>query len=140
MIIGIGTDLVYIPRVAQTYDKQGDCFLQRCFADPEIEYILQAKDTHAQACRIAKRWAAKEALAKALGTGISGTIHLKDIYVVHDTNGAPGLVVQNGAEQQLQDYAKNKGATQTNQPKIHLSLTDDENYAQAFVVLSLENG
>jgi holo-[acyl-carrier protein] synthase len=133
MIIGIGSDLVYIPRIAETYKNQGERFLNRCFALPEIEYVLSSENAEVQAGRLAKRWAAKEAVAKALGTGIAQFVSLKDIYVINDDNGRPIVLLENTAKDKLSELAKNKGT-----PKIHLSLTDEANYAQAFVVLSAE--
>lgn len=134
MIIGIGSDLVYIPRIAETYKNQGERFLNRCFALPEIEYVLSTPNEAVQSARLAKRWAAKEALAKALGTGIAQFVNLKDIYVINDEHGKPVLMLDNMAQDKLNALAKGRG-----RPHVHLSLTDEKNFAQAFVVLSTEN-
>lgn len=132
MIIGTGTDLVHIPRMAQTFEKQGMRFLNRCFSDAEIEYALAAKDPGMRAARLAKRWAAKEAFGKALGTGIAEGIRLRDISVLHGANSRPFLTVTGGAKDMLEKIA------QHGTPDIHLSLADDGEYAQAFVVLFAE--
>jgi holo-[acyl-carrier protein] synthase len=131
MIIGVGTDLVYIPRIAETFERQGQKFLDRCFTADEITYALSSGRVETQAARLAKRWAAKEACAKAMGSGIAETVTLKDIGVLHHPNKTPYLKLTGGAGAQLKSLAGD-GAT----PVIHLSLTDDGDYAQAFVVLS----
>ncbi|MGM0422834.1 MAG: holo-ACP synthase [Pseudomonadota bacterium] len=133
MIIGIGTDLVYIPRIAKTFERQGQKFLDRCFTADEISYALSARQVETQAARLAKRWAAKEACAKAMGSGIAETVTLKDIGVLHHSNKMPYLYLIGGAKAQLDRLAGDRGT-----PVLHLSLSDDGDYAQAFVVLSAE--
>lgn len=133
MILGIGTDLVYIPRMAETYERQGERFLNRCFAPEEIDYILASAQPEMRAARMAKRWAAKEAYGKALGCGIADTVTLKDICVLHDAAQKPYLRLCSGAKTQLESLA---GAGM--KPVVHLSLSDDGDYAQAFVVLDAE--
>ena len=132
-IIGIGSDLVYIPRIADTLEHQGERFLERCFSPQEVEYAMSATDIKVQTGRLAKRWAAKEAMGKALRTGIAKSVTLKDIYVTNDADGAPQLNVQNGAKAVLMGLVG-----QDFMPQINLTLSDDNNYAQAFVVLSAE--
>ncbi len=133
MILGIGVDTVLISRIAETYENQGDAFINRCFGLAEIDYILSAGSENIRAGRMAKRWAAKEAYAKALGTGISSFANLKDICVIQDDRGKPEVVVENTALETLNRLARGHGS-----PKIHLSLGDEGDYAQAFVVLSAE--
>ena len=88
-----------------------------------------------RAAGYAKRWAAKEACAKALGLGIRDGIHLKDMAVVNDADGQPGLVLLGGAKDRLTAITP-QGMTS----QIHLSLTDDAPMAMAFVVISAEAG
>ena len=126
MIIGIGTDIVDIDRIRQTLAEQGMRFIERCFAEHERKY---APDHPAAAAHYAKRFAAKEAVAKALGTGIRDGIYLKDITVENDAAGAPRLRLYNAALQYLEGMAP-KGAK-----VMHLSLSDERGHALAFVII-----
>lgn len=134
MILGIGTDIALISRLEQTRQAQGARFLERCFTAAEAAYIQNTQNPRLAAARLAKRWAAKEACAKALGSGISGNIHLKDIEVRKDDNGRPFLVLHGGARAALDLLAGGAG-----QGIAHVSLSDDGDIAQAFVVLSRKN-
>lgn len=126
MIIGIGTDIVDIERIRTTLAEQGARFIERCFAAAERRYPA---DHDAAPGHYAKRFAAKEAMAKALGTGITDGIYLRDIVVENDANGAPVLHLSGGAAARLQQMA---GA---NTPVLHLSLSDERAHAIAFVVI-----
>ena len=124
MIHGIGTDLVYISRMDGLLQRHGLKFARRILADTEFEEFQQSSQP---AEFLAKRFAAKEAAAKALGTGFRNGLSLKHIAVGHDELGRPTL-----------DYFE-VGAALVEQFKIehsHLSLSDEREYALAFVTLT----
>jgi holo-[acyl-carrier protein] synthase len=128
MIIGIGTDLCDIRRIAKTIDRHGDRFLARIYTATErtrAERRANRIDTYA------KRFAAKEACAKALGTGFRAGVFFRDMGVVNLPSGKPTLRLTGGALQRLQQITP-KGY----EPHIDLALTDEWPYAQAFVVIS----
>ena len=135
MILGIGTDLTNINRLTKVLEKHGDRFINRCFGKVEREKVEKSAkgDFQARASGYAKRWAAKEACAKALGLGIQKGVYLKDMVVVSGDNGEPALQLSGGAKDRLTALTP-KGMT----PRIHVSLTDDEPMAMAFVVISAE--
>tara|TARA_B100000686_G_scaffold291580_1_gene319703 strand:+ start:746 stop:1153 length:408 start_codon:yes stop_codon:yes gene_type:complete len=133
MIIGVGTDLVHIPRVKSLWAKQGQSFLSRCYTEPEITYIMDARDEEMLIARLAKRWAAKEAAAKAIGTGIAQGVHLSDIETRNDERGCPYLKFYGGAKSRLDEMVHGVGNFES-----FLSLSDDGDFAQAFVVLSVK--
>ena len=127
MIIGIGNDMVDIRRVEQTLEKFGDRFRDRIFT--EIE--KKKSDNRAQrAASYAKRFAAKEACSKALGTGFNKGVFWKDMGVVNEPSGRPTMILTGGALKQLERLVP-AGMS----PKIHLTITDDFPYAQAFVII-----
>lgn len=130
MILGIGTDIADIKRIAGVLEQHGERFCERCFAEEERAAAAAAADAGAF---YAKRWAAKEAAAKALGLGIRDNIFLKDIVVTNDNMGKPALTLRGGAKERL-DAITPAGAT----PHIHVSLADDPPMAMAFVVISAE--
>ena len=133
MILGIGTDITDIARIAETLKHHGDRFIERCFNPSESEYVEKTAkgDAHRRAAGYAKRWAAKEACVKALGLGVREDVFLKDIAVVNDGEGKPGLVLAGGAIQRL-THITPKGMTS----HIHLSLSDEPPLALAFVIIS----
>lgn len=127
MIIGIGSDLCDIRRIEQTLERFGDRFVRRVFTETE----RRKSDRRAQrAASYAKRFAAKEAGAKALGTGFSRGVFLRDIGVVNLPSGAPTLAFTGGAARRLAALAP-----EGHEPVVHLTLTDDHPLAQAFVVI-----
>ena len=127
MIIGLGNDLTDIARVAEVLEKYGDRFTHRCFT--EIE--RRKSDGRAQrAASYAKRFAAKEACAKALGTGLSFGVYWRDMGVVNLPSGKPTMQLTNGAARVLARLVP-VGL----RPHIHLSITDDGGMAQAFVII-----
>jgi len=127
VIIGIGSDLIDIRRIEKTLDRHGDRFTQRCFTEVE-----QAKsDRRAQrAASYAKRFAAKEACSKALGTGLSKGVFWRDMGVVNLPGGKPTMQLSGGALQRL-DAMTPSGMVCA----IHLTITDDYPLAQAFVII-----
>jgi len=127
MIIGIGNDMVDIRRVEQTLEKFGDRFRDRIFT--EIE--KKKSDNRAQrAASYAKRFAAKEACSKALGTGFNRGVFWKDMGVVNEPSGRPTMVLTGGALEQLQRLVPTGMS-----PKVHLTITDDFPYAQGMVII-----
>ncbi len=131
MIIGIGTDLVDIRRIEQTYERFGERFLHRTYTQAEIDYVLSQKNI---AAKLAQRWAAKEACAKALNTGIRGVVTLKSIEICRHHNGAPSITL-NDAVMNLLAQKIPSGCS----PVIHLSMSDEQFMASAFVVISAAN-
>lgn len=123
MIVGIGTDLVEVARIAAVLARHGDRFRRRVLTDVELRSF---DDAAAEAHWLAKRYAAKEAVAKAFGTGIGGTLSFQDIVVGREDSGRP-LLTFRGAGQALADRL---GVC-----RAHLSLTDEREFALAFVVL-----
>lgn len=128
MILGIGIDIIDIKRIQHVFDKFGERFLKRIFTPLEI---AKAKKRHDIAPTLAKRFAAKEACAKALGTGIHQGVYWQDIGVVNQTTGQPGIILTGGAAERLR-----KMTPLHMQTKIDLSLTDDYPQAQALVIIS----
>ena len=127
MIIGIGSDLCDIRRIAESLDRFGDRFTHRIFTDIER---AKSERRGAPAASYAKRFAAKEACSKALGTGLRGGVFWRDMGVVNLRSGAPTLVLTGGAAARLAAITP-----PGREAVIHLSLTDDHPYAQAFVVI-----
>lgn len=128
MIIGIGSDLCNIERIQGSLDRFGERFLNRVFTD--IERAKAARRPHTIAGTLAKRFAAKEAYAKAVGTGFQQGVFMKDIGVVNAPSGAPTLMLTGGARARLDALAPPGHAID-----VHLTMTDDHPWAQAFVIL-----
>lgn len=132
MIIGIGSDLSDIRRIEKTLERFGERFIKRTFTT--IERDRSERKVNAQggrAASYAKRFAAKEACAKALGTGVPRRgVHWADMGVVNLKSGKPTMALTGGAALRLAEITP-EGMV----PVIHLSLTDDHPYAQAFVII-----
>jgi holo-[acyl-carrier protein] synthase len=127
VIIGLGNDMVDIRRIEKTLERYGDRFVERIFTDIE----QKKSDARAQrAASYAKRFAAKEACSKALGTGFHRGVFWKDMGVVNEPSGRPTLQLTGGAKAQL-----DKITPQGHRAQIHLTITDDHPYAQAIVVI-----
>jgi holo-[acyl-carrier protein] synthase len=127
MIIGLGNDIVDIRRIEKALDRWGERFTLRSFT--EIE--RKKSDRRAQrAASYAKRFAAKEACSKALGTGFSRGVFMKDLGVVNEPSGRPTMVLTGGAKLVLERMTP-KGMT----ARVHLTITDDHPYAQAIVLI-----
>jgi holo-[acyl-carrier protein] synthase len=127
MIIGLGSDLTDIRRIQASLDRFGDRFKDRVFTDIERTRSDRKADA---AASYAKRFAAKEACAKALGTGIRGGVFWRDMGVVNLRSGRPTMALTGGALARLEAITP-RGMTTA----IHLTLTDDHPYAQAFVII-----
>jgi holo-[acyl-carrier protein] synthase len=127
MIVGIGSDLIDIRRIEKTIERHGDRFLDRIFTGTE-----RAKSDRraARAASYAKRFAAKEACSKALGTGFSQGVYFRDMGVVNLPAGQPTMQLTGGAAERL---AQLLPANHT--ARIHLTITDDFPLAQAFVII-----
>ncbi len=128
MIIGMGSDLCNIERIASALERHGDRFEQRVFTD--VERAKAARRPLTRAGTFAKRFAAKEAFSKAVGTGFKAGVFMKDIGVVNAPSGAPTLALTGGAAARLEQLTPS-----AHRLVIHLTLTDDHPWAQAFVVL-----
>jgi holo-[acyl-carrier protein] synthase len=128
MILGVGTDLANIDRIAATLARYGDRFRNRVFT--EREQRLAEGRPHAVAATYAKRWAAKEACSKALGTGLRMGISWKDMAVANLSTGQPAMQVTGWAAARLQAMTP-----AGHRAIIHVTLTDDHPWAQAFVVI-----
>ena len=127
MILGIGTDLANIDRIAGTLDRFGDRFRTRVFTSTELAKAAHRRD---EAGTLAKRWAAKEACSKALGTGLAMGIAWKDMAVTNLRSGQPVMA--------LTGWAADRLAAMTpadHHAVVHVTLTDDHPWAQAFVVI-----
>jgi len=127
MIIGIGSDLIDIRRVEKSIENFGDRFIQRLFT--EIEQAKSDK-RRMRAASYAKRFAAKEAMSKALGTGISKGVYWRDMGVVNLPGGKPTMKLTNSAAKRLDELTP-----QGYEAIIHLTITDDGPLAQAFVII-----
>ncbi len=127
MIIGIGADLADIRRIERTLERFGERFTNRVFT--EVERTRSDKRA-ARGASYAKRWAAKEACSKALGTGIKMGVAWKEMGVVNLPSGQPTLELIGGAAERLKNMVPDGYS-----PRIHLTITDDAPYAQAFVVI-----
>jgi holo-[acyl-carrier protein] synthase len=127
MIIGIGSDLIDIRRVEKSIERFGDRFTHRCFTEVERAKSDRRKE---RAASYAKRFAAKEACSKALGTGLAQGVYWKDMGVVNLPSGAPTMALTGGAAERL--------AAMTpagHRAVVHLTITDDFPLAQAFVII-----
>ena len=127
MIIGLGSDLIDIRRIEKTLETHDRRFTERCFTDIERE---KSDARHNRAASYAKRFAAKEACAKALGTGISHGVFWRDMGVVNAPSGKPSMHLTHGAGEQLK-----KMLPEGHNANIHLTITDDFPWAQAFVII-----
>ncbi|ERF82612.1 MULTISPECIES: holo-ACP synthase [Bradyrhizobium] len=132
MIIGIGSDLIDITRVAKVIERHGERFLDRIFTDAErAKAMRRANNEKMVVATYAKRFAAKEACSKALGTGIRRGVWWKDMGVVNLPGGRPSMRLTGGALARLQELTP-----EGMQAQIDLSITDDWPLAQAFVIIS----
>jgi len=128
MILGIGSDLIDIRRIEATLKRFGDRFVQRLFTDTEQR---KSEGRRNRAASYAKRFAAKEACSKALGTGFRKSVYWRDLGVVNLRSGKPTMALTGGAAERLKSMVP-KGM----KARIDLSITDDFPLAQAIVIIS----
>ncbi|WP_405404341.1 holo-ACP synthase [Paracoccus sp. Ld10] len=132
MILGIGADLANIDRIQGTLDRFGDRFRNRVFTPTELAKAARRAD---EAGTLAKRWAAKEACSKALGTGLAMGISWRDMAVTNLRSGQPVMALTGWAADRLD------GMTPAgHHAVVHVTLTDDHPWAQAFVVIEARPG
>jgi holo-[acyl-carrier protein] synthase len=127
VILGIGADLADIRRIGATLERFGDRFVSRVFTETEQARSDRRADRVAS---YARRWAAKEACAKALGTGLRMGVAWREMGVINLSTGQPTMALEGGAAARLRAMTP-EGRT----ARIHVTLTDDPPYAQAFVVI-----
>ncbi len=123
MIFGIGVDITHVPRIREAFDRWGERFLNKVFTAEEVRFCLKRPRP---VSALAMRFAAKEAFSKALGTGMRRGVYWRDIEVFHNQWGKPGLILH-GTALELTRRADIKA--------MHVSLSDETEYAQAMVVL-----
>lgn len=133
MIIGIGADILDVRRLEKVLERFGDRFINRCFTVEERAKAERRRAAGTHVATYAKRFAAKEAVSKALGTGFSHGVFMKDIGVVNDFAGKPSIVLAGGAQARLLSLAP-AGKV----PNIHLTLTDEPPMVQAHVVIEVD--
>ncbi|MBZ9674863.1 holo-ACP synthase [Mesorhizobium sp. ES1-1] len=127
MIIGIGSDLIDIRRIEKSLERHGERFIKRIYTDVEQ---ARSENRGTRAASYAKRFAAKEACAKALGTGLAQGVFWRDMGVVNLPSGAPTMALTGGALARLETILP-----QGHRAAIHLTITDDFPLAQAFVII-----
>ncbi len=127
MIIGIGSDLCDITRVEEVLARHGERFITRCFTDIERK---KSEGRAQRAASYAKRFAAKEACSKALGTGLSRGVYWRDMGVVNLSSGKPTMRLTGGAADQL-----NRLTPAGHEAVIHLSMSDEPPMAMAYVII-----
>jgi holo-[acyl-carrier protein] synthase len=132
MILGIGSDLCDIRRIEKTLERHGERFAERVFTDIERR---KAEARANRAATYAKRFAAKEACAKALGTGMRAGVFWRDMGVVNRRSGQPTMALTGGAAKRLKALLP-----AGHRAVIHLTITDEHPYAQAFVVIEARAG
>jgi holo-[acyl-carrier protein] synthase len=123
-VIGIGTDIVKVSRIEAVVERQGERFVSRILTPPELEEYAASKQPERL---LAKRFAAKEAIVKALGTGIGNGVGWQHICVEHDELGGPLVVLSDGAAERAESLGVSK---------VLLSLADEDEYVVAFAALS----
>jgi holo-[acyl-carrier protein] synthase len=128
VIIGMGSDLCNIERIQNSLDRYGERFISRVFTD--VERAKAERRPFTRTGTYAKRFAAKEAFSKAVGTGFKAGVFMKDIGVVNASSGAPTLALTGGAAARLAAITP-----AGHEAVVHLTLTDDHPWAQAFVVI-----
>lgn len=129
IIVGIGSDLCSIERIQKSLDRFGERFVQRVFT--EVERVKAEGRPLTRAGTYAKRFAAKEAFSKAIGTGFRRGVFMKDIGVVNKASGAPTLSLTGGAKLRLDEMIPEGHAAE-----VHLTMTDDHPFALAFVIIT----
>jgi holo-[acyl-carrier protein] synthase len=132
MIIGIGSDVIDIRRIERTLGRFGERFTARVFTEVEQK---KSDRRFERAASYAKRFAAKEACSKALGTGFSQGVYWRDLGVVNEPSGRPTMVLTGGAKRHLDSLLPNG-----HRPVVHLTITDEYPYAHAHVIIYAVKG
>jgi holo-[acyl-carrier protein] synthase len=127
MIIGLGSDLIDIRRIEKALERHGERFINRIFTEVEQR---KSEGRKQRAASYAKRFAAKEACSKALGTGLSHGVFWKDMGVANLPSGKPTMIMTGGAKARLEQMTP-----AGNRAIVHLTITDDFPLAQAFVII-----
>jgi holo-[acyl-carrier protein] synthase len=127
VILGIGSDTIDIRRIEATLERYGERFISRIFTEVERRKSERRAE---RAASYAKRFAAKEACSKALGTGFRKGVYWRDLGVVNQRSGKPTIILTGGAGEWLRGMIP-----ADHEPHIHVTLTDDYPYAQAFVII-----
>lgn len=127
MILGMGIDIVNIERIEQALDRYGERFLQRIYTQTEKDDTLKVSD---RVGVLAKRWAAKEACSKALGSGMRQGVAWRDIEITNRQNGMPVMALTGGALRRLTELMP-----AGREAMLHVTMTDDRPCAAAFVVI-----
>lgn len=122
MIVGVGTDIVDVERIEKVFDKQGQTFANRLLSERELKDF---KNQLYPARFLAKRWALKEAVAKALGTGISQGVRFKDMTVAHHESGQPFLILEGSTKDKSDELQISNW---------QISISDEKHHTVAFVV------
>ena len=130
MIIGIGNDLIDIRRIENTFQRFGSRFIQRVFTHTEQSKAAAREKSGQHINTYAKRFAAKEAMSKALGTGFNHGVFMRDIGVINDSNGKPTIQLTGGAKKRLEALTPHG-----KQAIIHLTLTDEPPLAEAHIII-----
>ncbi len=123
MIVGLGTDIVEVVRIKDTYDRLGDKFASRILT---VDEMLEFSGSQRKITFLAKRFCIKEAAAKALGTGIGRGVSWHHMWLEHNQQGAPKLLLRGGALERLQELGGEF---------VHVSVSDERDYATATVIL-----
>lgn len=133
MIIGIGNDLANIDRIKKSIEKFGNRFINKIFAEEERTELSKRQkiSAHEYACSAARRFAAKEACSKALGTGFKQGTFWSDLIITHTPAGKPELQLRGNAARHLNRLCDNRPC------RLHVSMTDDYPWAQAFVIIEI---
>lgn len=134
MIYGIGSDLIHIPRIEKLVDKFGTRFLYRVYTEKEVQASYRFSDNKPKFfAYFAKRFTAKEAFVKAIGTGFGADVAMKDIEILNHKSGRPILSLLPGARKHIEEHV-----IKAHISNIHVTLSDDFPIAQAFVVVEVE--
>ena len=130
MIVGVGSDIVNIKRIEKTINRFGNKFIERCFTKEEI---FKSENRTGRIASYAKRFAAKEACSKALGTGIAKGIFWKDIGILNLKTGKPEIILNGNAKKLIETLVPRNKI-----PHISLSMTDEKDLAYAIVIISYD--
>jgi len=123
MVVNVGTDIVEVARMTDVVERQGDTFAKRILTDDEFQRYQVSQN---KAAYLAKRFAAKEAIAKALGTGIGHGVSFQDMNITNNAKGAPEVTLTDGAARVMAEQGAHK---------VLLSLADERHYAIAYAIL-----